>query len=75
MISTKQCVGGRRGSDRMVVGFTITCAINAYGNWSTRRKPPTCRKSLTLRTPCLSGIQTHLAMNGVQTHNVSGDRH
>jgi len=23
-------VGGRRGRDRMVVGFTITCAISAY---------------------------------------------
>jgi len=23
-------VGGRRGRDRMVVGFTTTCAINAY---------------------------------------------
>jgi len=23
-------VGGRRDRDRMVVGFTTTCAINAY---------------------------------------------
>jgi hypothetical protein len=24
--------GGRRGHDRMVVGFTTTCAISAYHN-------------------------------------------
>ena len=24
------CSGGRRGRDRMVVGFTTTCAISAY---------------------------------------------
>jgi len=24
--------GGRRGRDRMVVGFTTTCAISAYHN-------------------------------------------
>ena len=43
------------------------------GNWSTMRKPPTCRKSLAnlinnvvSSTPRLSDIQTHI---------VIGDRH
>jgi hypothetical protein len=26
----KGLIGGRRGRDRMVVGFTTTCAISAY---------------------------------------------
>jgi hypothetical protein len=26
--------GGRHGRDRMVVGFTTTCAINAYHHYS-----------------------------------------
>jgi hypothetical protein len=30
---------GHCGRDRMVVGFTITCAINAYHHWSCEFKP------------------------------------
>ena len=30
MINVSTFSGGRRGRDRMVVGFTTTCAINAY---------------------------------------------
>jgi len=26
--------GGRRGRDRMVIGFTTTCAISAHHHWS-----------------------------------------
>jgi hypothetical protein len=29
-ITRKGLIGGRRGRDRMVVGFTTTCAISAY---------------------------------------------
>jgi hypothetical protein len=29
---TSQCGWGRRGRDRMIVGFTTTCAISAYNH-------------------------------------------
>jgi hypothetical protein len=29
-------VRGRRGCDRMIVGFTTTCAISAYHHYSCR---------------------------------------
>jgi len=32
-------VGGHRGRDRMVVGFTTTCAISAYHHLSCEFEP------------------------------------
>ena len=42
-----------------------------WGNRSTRRKPPTCSKSLTN----LSRNVVHLALSGIRTRNISGDGH
>jgi len=39
------------------------------GNRRTRRKPPTCRKSL------MSHNVVHLALVEIWTRNISGDRH
>jgi hypothetical protein len=39
------------------------------------RKPPTCRKSLTIFIYNIMLYQVHLSMSGVRTHKVSGDRH
>ena len=41
------------------------------GNQRPRRKPPTCRKSLTN----LSHNVVHFTLIGIRTHNVNGDMH
>jgi hypothetical protein len=58
-VCAKYYLWSHRGRNRIVVGFTATCAINSnpvfqlyrggqfYWWRSTRRKPPTCYKSLT----------------------------
>jgi hypothetical protein len=35
--------GGRYGRDRMIVGFTITCAIIAYHHYSSEYEPRSWR--------------------------------
>ena len=54
--------------------YIVAVSFICGGNRSTRRKPPTCHKSLT-RLDHIMLHRVHLAMRGIRTHNVSGDRH
>jgi hypothetical protein len=49
----------------------LTFVLSVLFFWPTRRKPPTCRKSLTT----LSHNVVHLALMEIRTHNISGDRY
>jgi hypothetical protein len=47
--------------------YIVAVSFIVGGNKSTRRKPPTCRKSLKISP--LNVESSYLAMNGVRTHN------
>ena len=51
-----------------IVAVSFVCG----GNGSTRRKPPTCHKSLTTLSHIML-YRVHIAMGGIPTHNVNGD--
>jgi len=44
--------------------MAVSLSFIGGGNWSTQRKPPTCRKSLKLY--CIMLYRVHLAMNGIR---------
>jgi hypothetical protein len=45
-------IRGRRGRDRMVVGFTTTCAISAYHRLSCKFEPISWRGVLICDKAC-----------------------
>jgi len=57
----------------MVFNTTFNNISGISWRGGNRRKPPTCRKSMTNFITYLYPV--HLTINGIQTHNVSGDRH
>ena len=67
--------GGRRGRDRMIVGFTITCAISAYHRFPSPIKLPdhhdnwtNCSKLDPMRKVPCSGVIYYRLFNYTQQH-------
>jgi hypothetical protein len=55
------CSRGRRGRDRMVVGFTTTCAISAYRHFDDGIK---YRNKIVCRQNCDNGVDTVVGRRG-----------
>ena len=59
-------------SDISVINIVVVSFIGG-GNQSTRREPPTCRKSLINFITYV--VSSTPRLSGIPTHNVSGDMH
>ena len=57
------------------LSYLVAVSFIVGGNGRTRRKPPTCRKSLTNFITKKTHNVVHLALIEIRTHNISGDRH
>jgi hypothetical protein len=63
-------MGGRRGRDRMIVGFTITFLCE-----EDTGRPGENHRPVTSHWQTLLHNVAHLALIEIRTHNISGDRH
>jgi hypothetical protein len=89
MTNSKNSTKGRRGCDRMVVGFTTTYAISAYHHWCCNAtfnnisvllveetgRPRENHRPDASHWQTLSHNVVLLSLIGIQTHNISGARH
>ena len=53
--------------------YIVAVSFIGAGNQYTQRKPQTCHKSLT--NIITNVVSSTPRLSGIQTHNVSGDRH